>query len=50
MKFCHSIKYAFAAYYDLVTVGPYANRIAKIVSSYDDSLKMLTVEENDHAL
>jgi hypothetical protein len=33
-------------YYDLITVGPYANRIAKTVSSFGAlPISILTVEE-----
>lgn len=36
MKINTLLRYSFSSYYDLITVGPYANRIAKAVSKYSN--------------
>lgn len=43
MKIIRPLSYNYAKTYDVITVGPYANRIGKAISSSRKSLKILTV-------
>lgn len=44
MKHNRLLRFGFSKCYDLITVGPYANRIAKTVSQLaDGSASILTV-------
>lgn len=50
MKIISRISFGFSNCYDLITIGPYANRVAKAVISYENSIKALTIEEDNHIM
>ncbi len=48
MKISTLRRYSFSSYYDLITIGPFANRIAKAVSKYSNqTVSILTVEQEN---
>jgi hypothetical protein len=44
MKIINRTTFRFSKSYDLITIGPYANRVAKAAVAYENSIRALTVE------